>query len=170
MSDWKDEWNEAIQSGGSSFHPSAFDPDGTVSFQRWVDGIKRDLDAADKESKSEVDDDCLCEACDEVTFIAWNELYPNDFELYAGEAYDELYDILISKQNDYGPNNIQNAPGGPLNGLQVRLYDKMSRLINLINSGAKPENESLRDTFVDIANYGVIGMMILDGTFPKAKD
>ncbi len=67
-------------------------------------------------------------------------------------------------------NNIQNAPGGPLNGLQVRLYDKMSRLVNLIQSGAKPENESLRDTFVDIANYGVIGMMILDGTFPKPKD
>jgi hypothetical protein len=46
----------------------------------------------------------------------------------------------------------------------------MSRLVNLIQSGAKPENESLRDTFVDIANYGVIGMMILDGTFPKPKD
>jgi len=82
----------------------------------------------------------------------------------------KISNILIKKQNDYGPNNIRNAPGGPLNGLQVRLYDKMSRLINLIQSGAKPENESLRDTFVDIANYGVIGVMILDNTFPEAKD
>jgi hypothetical protein len=85
-------------------------------------------------------------------------------------VYEELWDILIKKQSDYGPNNIRNAPGGPLNGLQVRLYDKMSRLINLIESGVKPENESLRDTFVDIANYGVIGVMILDNTFPEAKD
>ena len=168
MSDWKDEWYEAIQSGGNPVHPSAFEPDGTVSFQRWVEGIKRDLNAGSQKAEPEID--CDCESCDEIVFLAWDALYPESFEEYAEEAYDELYDILVSKQNDYGPNNIQNAPGGPLNGLQVRLYDKMSRLINLINSGAKPENESLRDTFVDIANYGVIGMMILDGTFPKAKD
>lgn len=88
----------------------------------------------------------------------------------AQSVYDDLLEILISKQKDYGPDNIRLAPGGPLNGLRVRLYDKIARLSNLLDTGATPENESLRDTFIDIANYGVIGVMILDDTFPKSKD
>lgn len=88
----------------------------------------------------------------------------------AQSVYDDLLEILIGKQKDYGPDNIRLAPGGPLNGLRVRLYDKIARLSNLLDTGATPENESLRDTFIDIANYGVIGVMILDDTFPKSKD
>ena len=80
---------------------------------------------------------------------------------------DELATVLVSKQNDYGPLNISNAPGGPLNGLQVRIYDKVSRINNLIATGATPENESLRDSFLDLANYGLIALMVLDGTWPE---
>jgi len=35
-------------------------------------------------------------------------------------------------------------------------------LINLVETGATPENESLRDSFLDIANYAIIAMMVLD--------
>lgn len=93
-----------------------------------------------------------------------------DWEYDAYYLYQKLYDILVSKQHDYGPDNIQKSPGGPLNGLQVRLFDKMARLQNLVANGATPKHESLRDTFIDIANYGVIGVMIIDGTFPKSKE
>ncbi len=168
MSHMKDEWDDFVQSGRDSVSDWETFGDGLKDFQGWLNRVKGDLNIGDNKDATEVDDDCLCEGC--VTFTAWQDIYPTNFELDAGDIYDEIYDILIKKQQDYGPNNIQNSPGGPLNGLQVRLYDKMSRLINLIQSGAKPENESLRDTFVDIANYGVIGIMILDGTFPKAKD
>lgn len=116
-----------------------------------------------------LDDSCLCEAR-EIEDNLWNMIFPTNFEIETHEIFGELLDIIVSKQNDYGPNNIQRAPGGALNGLQVRLYDKLSRLANLLETGVKPENESLRDTFIDIANYGVIGVMVLDGTFPKAKD
>lgn len=92
------------------------------------------------------------------------------WEADAWNVYATLYDILVKKQKDYGPDNIRKAPGGPLNGLSVRLHDKIARLSNLLETGATPENESLRDTFVDIANYGVIGVMLLDDTFPKSKD
>ena len=88
----------------------------------------------------------------------------------AWNIYDLLFEVLVRKQRDYGPDNIRRSPGGALNGLTVRLYDKIARLNNLISTGATPENESLRDTFIDIANYGVIGIMILDDTFPKSKD
>lgn len=75
---------------------------------------------------------------------------------------DGLAELLIKKQKDYGPKNISDSPGGPLNGLRVRMFDKLARINNLVETGATPENESLRDSFMDIANYAIIAMMVLD--------
>lgn len=75
---------------------------------------------------------------------------------------DGLAELLIKKQKDYGPKNISLAPGGPLNGLRVRMFDKLARINNLVETGATPQNESLRDSFMDIANYAIIAMMVLD--------
>lgn len=81
--------------------------------------------------------------------------------------YSETYQVLVKKQSDYGSKNISQSPGGPLNGLRVRMHDKLSRINNLIDSGATPENESLRDSFLDMANYSIIAMMVLDDKWPK---
>jgi len=86
-----------------------------------------------------------------------------DFYFDVIDAADELTDLLISKHEDYGPSNIALAPGGPVNGLAVRLHDKVARLAHLTKTGIDPKHESLRDTFMDIANYGIIGMLVLDG-------
>ena len=75
---------------------------------------------------------------------------------------DEIINVLVAKHNDYGPNNIAKAPGGAINGLAVRLHDKIERLNHLISNGKEPTNESIRDTFIDIANYGIIGLLVLD--------
>ena len=75
---------------------------------------------------------------------------------------DGLAELLIKKQKDYGPKNISDSPGGPLNGLRVRMFDKLARINNLVETGVTPENESLRDSFMDIANYAIIAMMVLD--------
>jgi len=96
------------------------------------------------------------------------ESIDKDFFFNVCDAADELVDLLLSKHEDYGPSNIALAPGGPVNGLAVRLHDKVARLAHLTKSGidprdAAPKHESLRDTFMDIANYGIIGMLVLDG-------
>jgi hypothetical protein len=93
-----------------------------------------------------------------------------DIEQFKEESkpfYSETYQVLVSKQKDYGPLNISRAPGGPLNGLRVRMHDKLSRINHLIDNGATPENESLRDSFLDLANYSIIAMMVLDNKWPK---
>ena len=89
------------------------------------------------------------------------------FKVEAKPFYSETYQVLVKKQADYGPLNISRAPGGPLNGLRVRMHDKLSRINHLIDSGATPENESLRDSFLDLANYSTIAMMVLDGKWPS---
>lgn len=93
---------------------------------------------------------------------------PGVFSMNAARLADEIVSTIVRKQEDYGPNNIRRSPFGPLQGLTVRLYDKIARLANL-SQGRKPQNESLRDTFIDIAGYGIIGLMILDETFPKEQ-
>jgi hypothetical protein len=93
----------------------------------------------------------------------------DEFVYNAESIIDECAEVLISKQVDYGPYNISRAPGGPLNGLRVRIYDKISRINNLIDSGTDPNHESLRDSFLDLANYGIIGLMVLDGVWPELE-
>jgi hypothetical protein len=84
-----------------------------------------------------------------------------EFVNNVGDTTEELFDLLISKHRDYGPKNISDSPGGPLNGLRVRMHDKLARINNLIDSGANPEHESLEDSFKDMANYAIIGLLVL---------
>lgn len=86
-----------------------------------------------------------------------------NFYLDVMTTSDEALNILIKKHEDYGPENIARAPGGAINGLAVRLHDKVARLSNLLQTGRTANYESLRDTFIDISNYGLIGLMVLDG-------
>lgn len=91
----------------------------------------------------------------------------DQFSQVAKPFYHEGFQVLVKKQSDYGPKNIALAPGGPLNGLRVRMHDKLSRINHLIDTGATPENESLRDSFLDLANYSIIAMMVIDDKWPS---
>lgn len=84
--------------------------------------------------------------------------------------FKEAYALLLKKHLDYGPKNISHSPGGPLNGLRVRMHDKMARINHLIDSGREPQNESLRDSYIDLANYAIIALMVIDGAWdPELK-
>ena len=96
-----------------------------------------------------------------------NKLTINDFTLDSGDIYKELHAILVTKQVDYGPLNIWNAPGGATNGLMVRMSDKLERLKNLIYNSVEPNHEALEDSFVDIANYAIIALMVERGIWEK---
>ena len=81
----------------------------------------------------------------------------------------EMYQMFAAKHMDYGLNNI--ALGGDLKseddkkfsltGLCIRLTDKISRLKNLLINGKNyVRGEGMEDTFIDIANYGIIGLLV----------
>lgn len=63
---------------------------------------------------------------------------------------------LVSKQRDYGPENI--ARFGRM-GLLIRTHDKIARLENLLNANREPNNEAIVDTWLDIVGYSAIGVM-----------
>ena len=91
----------------------------------------------------------------------------NQFAADMWEVFDGAGNLLLKKHRDYGPTNISLSPGGPLNGLRVRMHDKTARINHLIDSGATPENESLRDSFLDLLNYSAIALMVLDSKWPS---
>jgi hypothetical protein len=94
----------------------------------------------------------------------------NQFVTDVWDIIDELGNLLISKQRDYGPGNINNAFGGPMNGLLVRMGDKFERLKNLFTFGdGNPQHEPIEDSFKDLANYAIIAMMVKRGKWPKNK-
>jgi hypothetical protein len=90
-----------------------------------------------------------------------------EFEVSLANTFNELEKLLLSKHKDYGPKNIADAPGGAINGLRVRMHDKLARINNLVDSGKDPEHESLEDSFKDMANYAVIGLLVLRGDWTK---
>jgi len=82
---------------------------------------------------------------------------PHTFDGAATAVAMELVDLLISKQQDYGHGNI--LAFGEF-GVLVRANDKMERLKNLLVKKQEPSNESVEDTWRDLANYAIIALML----------
>ena len=109
---------------------------------------------------------------DAVTVSLAVETFENEYPELSEEykrISEEMYEMFARKHMDYGLNNI--ALGGDLKnpedkkfsltGLCIRLTDKISRLKNLlINVKNYVKGEGMEDTFIDIANYGIIGLLV----------
>ena len=107
------------------------------------------------------------------------ELFETEYPELADEfktIQSEMYEMFARKHLDYGLNNI--ALGGDLTdeadkkfsltGLCIRLTDKISRLKNLLSNGKNyVKGESMEDTFIDIANYGIIGLLVARDKWKK---
>ena len=106
---------------------------------------------------------------DKTAVDKFEEEYP-DLSVEFIKIQQEMYVMFAAKHMDYGLNNI--TLGGDivnnsddkqfsLTGLCIRLTDKISRLKNLlINGRSFVEGEGMEDTFIDIANYGIIGLLV----------
>lgn len=76
----------------------------------------------------------------------------------------ECVKLFDKKQLDYGSTNI--SASGEM-GVAVRIQDKASRMRHILLKGMRGEegvnNEPLADTYQDVANYGMIGMLLNRG-------
>ena len=71
----------------------------------------------------------------------------------------EAFDLFSKKNADYGDAFAKDGPVGVL----VRLGDKVQRMKSIQKSGITlVQDESLRDTLVDLSNYAVLCVMLLD--------
>ena len=71
----------------------------------------------------------------------------------------EALDIFSKKNKDYGDSFAVYGAVGVL----VRIGDKISRSVNVSKNGVNfVENETLRDTLLDLHNYSAMAIMLLD--------
>jgi hypothetical protein len=102
----------------------------------------------------------------------FERLYPELADNFKG-IQEEQYALFARKMMDYGLQNI--ALGSDLStrddrnlsitGIWLRCNDKINRLKNLLKRNGQNyvEGETMIDSFVDIANYGIIAMLVIRG-------
>lgn len=97
---------------------------------------------------------------------AWANLGATSIEVATKYRFQinpvDVFEMLIDKQNDYGPNAISRFGR---QGIMVRTHDKVARLLHLYTNGATPANESFHDSFMDLVGYSVLGVMWESRTF-----
>lgn len=85
---------------------------------------------------------------------------------YLDQAFEQeltkMLRVFIKKHKDYGKGNILDT--GEL-GIVFRINDKVRRLQNLLQKDQSPENESLNETWRDIAVYAVIALLLRKSHF-----
>lgn len=89
---------------------------------------------------------------------------------------EQDYITFCNKQMDYGPGNIAMGTSlktpedthFSLGALNVRINDKIQRLLHLINRTRRaPKNESIEDAYKDTSVYGIIARIVISGKWGK---
>ena len=109
--------------------------------------------------------------------------FPEDFQPITYEFARKIFalvELFDRKQKDYGPENI--SEWGRM-GVLIRMNDKIERIKHLTKKGkyfafqgsgrANPleeelmveQNESLRDSYKDVAVYAIIDWLLEDGVW-----
>lgn len=93
------------------------------------------------------------------------------------QIQNEQYELFAKKMLDYGLHNISlgSSLEDPedtklsLTGIWLRCSDKINRLKNLLKRDGKNyvEGEGIIDSFIDIANYGIIAMLVMRNKWKK---
>ena len=83
----------------------------------------------------------------------------------------ELLKTYKKKNADYGDSFAHSLDKHGLIAAIVRMDDKMNRVINLYKADEQlVEDESIRDTLMDLANYAIMSVMWLDTESANESD
>jgi len=80
---------------------------------------------------------------------------------------EENIDLMIRKNQAYSGQSGDNITNTGLNGIAVRLMDKVTRLHNLTSNPKNLDFESISDTMNDISNYALIGRLVEEGEWQE---
>nr|DAS69390.1 MAG TPA: Nucleotide modification associated domain 1 [Caudoviricetes sp.] len=75
------------------------------------------------------------------------------------EITDYMYQIYEKKNADYGDSFSKTFDEFGLTASAIRINDKTERFKKLIKQNAQVQDESIKDTLLDLANYAVLTLM-----------
>jgi hypothetical protein len=79
------------------------------------------------------------------------------------ELLDNLHELYINKNHDYGDSVHDTYIKYGLTSFLVRLEDKLNRARTLSNKEALINDEKINDTLLDMANYAILAVMEIEG-------
>lgn len=80
------------------------------------------------------------------------------------EITNNMAKTYAAKNHDYGNSFDKSLDKFGIVASIVRMGDKMNRIESLTNKEAKVNDESIKDTLLDLANYAIMTVMWLDKT------
>mgnify|MGYP003679651783 CR=1 FL=1 len=99
----------------------------------------------------------------------FEKIYP-ELSVEFKKIQDEQYKLFSSKMMDYGLGNIslgsdlhdRDDKSLSLTGIWLRCNDKINRLKNILKRDGRNyvKDEKSIDSWIDIANYGIIAMLV----------
>jgi hypothetical protein len=108
--------------------------------------------------------------------VDFEKTYPTLAEAWK-VTQQEQYELFAEKMMDYGLGNISLGTNLEeaedinlsLTGIWLRCSDKINRLKNMLKRKGHNyvQNEPMIDSFIDIANYGIIAMLVMRGKWKK---
>ena len=75
------------------------------------------------------------------------------------EITDYMYQIYEKKNADYGDSFSKTFDEFGLTASAIRINDKTERFKKLVKQKAQVQDESTKDTLLDLANYAVLTLM-----------
>ena len=75
---------------------------------------------------------------------------------------EELNEIYVNKNHDYGDSFGETFRKLGIVSAVTRITDKTNRLQSLCKKEQKVNDESIRDTLMDLANYAIMTIIELD--------
>ena len=108
--------------------------------------------------------------------VDFENTYPTLAEAWK-VTQQEQYELFAKKMMDYGLGNISLGTNLEepedinlsLTGIWLRCNDKINRLKNMLKRKGRNyvQDEPMIDSFIDIANYGIIAMLVMKGKWKK---
>ncbi|WCF58397.1 DUF1599 domain-containing protein [Bacteroides phage PhiCrAssBcn14] len=110
------------------------------------------------------------EICKELDSIRINlEVFEENDKTLSNTSAHQFKDIAkgmietyVRKNHDYGNSFDKSLDKFGLVASVVRIGDKMNRIESLVQKKAMVQDESIRDTLLDMANYAIMTVMWMD--------
>jgi hypothetical protein len=101
------------------------------------------------------------------TTSATSSSQPQTLDQAFAEVNDQVLKMFLKKHQDYGKGNILSIEEL---GIAMRIMEKTQRLKHLLmKPDDAPANESIEETWIDIATYAVIAILYRRGQFQELE-
>lgn len=137
-------------------------------YQNLIDRLDAAITAYEDSGRTEIGLSLLREVKEGIRMLGSGPELDSSVEQFMSITQD-MAKIYAAKNHDYGNSFDKSLGRFGIVASIVRMEDKMNRIESLTNKEAKVNDESVKDTLLDLANYAIMTVMWLDKTRKGAE-